>query len=105
MTARRRAHACTTAAILFATAGLYAAPVHANAGIAGLTGAILLTLAAASYRRQHRAELHRHERARRAAVAFPDPAPMPDWEQLAEQAAYDDAFEQIRRHYDHGTAA
>ena len=81
MTARRRAHACTTAAILFATAGLYAAPVHANAGIAGLTGAILLTLAATSYRRQHRAELHRHERARRAAIAFPDPAPMPDWEQ------------------------
>ena len=104
MTARRRAHACTTAAILFATAGLYAAPVHANAGIAGLTGAILLTLAATSYRRQHRAELHRHERARRAAIAFPDPAPMPDWEQLAEQARIDETFADMIGHYDEEAA-
>jgi hypothetical protein len=104
VTARHRAHACTLAALLFATAGAYAAPVHATAGIAGLTGAILLTLAAASYHRQHRAERDRHEQARRAATRFPDPKPMPDWEHLAEQARYDETFDAMISHWNEDAA-
>jgi hypothetical protein len=105
VTARRRAHACTTGAVASLTTAAIAIPLNPTAALVALAGGILLAACAGSYRTEHRAELARHERARRTAIPFPDPQPMPDWEQLAEQAAYDDAFEQIRRHYDHGTAA
>ncbi|MCX5522628.1 hypothetical protein OG342_07085 [Streptomyces bobili] len=37
--------------------------------------------------------------AERLARPYPDPAPMPDWERLAEQAAIDDTFADMIRHY------
>lgn len=104
MTARTRARCCQTAATLSAAAGLYAASVHPALGIPGAVAAVVLWLAACSYERQHLAELLRHERARRMAVVIPDPRPMPDWDRLAEQARYDEAFGDMISHYDEEAA-
>ena len=101
MTARRRAHACTTGAVLTLTTAVIAIPLNATAVLVACAGGILLAACAASYR----TEARHAARAALPAVPYPDPAPMPDWEQLAEQARYDEAFDKIRRHYDHGTAA
>ncbi|MDX3247168.1 hypothetical protein [Streptomyces sp. ME18-1-4] len=81
MTARSRAHACTTGAILNLTIAAITIPLNPTAALVACAGGILLAACAASYRTEHRAELARHERARRTAIPFPDPAPMPDWEQ------------------------
>lgn len=101
MTARRKAHACTAGAVLTLTVAVIAIPLNPTAALVALAGGILLAACAASYR----TETRRTAWAALPTIPYPDPAPMPDWQQAAEQAAYDDAFEQIRRHYDHGTAA
>ncbi|MGW0575153.1 hypothetical protein ACWD25_04105 [Streptomyces sp. NPDC002920] len=105
MTYRRRAHACTAAALIALAAGLLAVPFGPIPTLPGLAAALLLARAGVGYRRQHRALRERCEQARRAAVVIPDPQPMPDWERLDEQARYDAVFDEIARHYDHGTAA
>jgi hypothetical protein len=99
VTARTRARACWTTATLSLTLGVAAIPWGPGLAIPGIAGAIILAWIAAGYRDQHRACLLRHEAARRAALLMPDPAPMPDWERLAEQARYDDAFDKITRPY------
>lgn len=55
---------------------------------------------------------HTSRRLRRASAhvdaiirtTIPDPAPMPDWEHLAEQARIDEAFGQITRHWNEDAA-
>jgi hypothetical protein len=42
--------------------------------------------------------------AERLARPFPDPAPMPDWERLAEQAAIDEAFDDMISHWNEDAA-
>jgi hypothetical protein len=37
--------------------------------------------------------------AERLARPIPDPAPMPDWDQIAEQARYDDTFAEMTRNW------
>ncbi|WP_069769767.1 hypothetical protein [Streptomyces sp. LUP30] len=37
-------------------------------------------------------------------TTIPDPAPMPDWERIAEQTRYDEAFGQITRHWNEDAA-
>lgn len=68
-----------------------------------MTVALIAVLAlAAGWCVGHRAGRH----LRRAAVTAERLArPIPDWEQLAEQARYDTAFDEIRRNYDDRSAA
>jgi hypothetical protein len=101
VTPARKARACTAAAVVWFTAAAIATPLNPIAAIAGLAGGILATACAGSYR----TEARHAARAALPAIPYPDPQPMPDWEQAAEQARYDEAFDTIRRHYDHGTAA
>lgn len=100
MTARRRAHACTTGAVLTLTTAAIAIPLDATAALVALAGGILLAACAASYR----AEARRIARAALPTVPYPDPVPMPDWEQLAEQAAYDETFADMINHWNEDAA-
>jgi hypothetical protein len=95
VTPRARARACTTGAVLLLAAAILAANLIIGAG------AIALWLVARSYRRQARRESIRAET---LARPFPDPAPIPDWDEYAVQAAYDHAFNDIARRYDQETA-
>ena len=104
MTPRAKARTCTAAALLFLTAGIAAPPSNPGAGIAGIAGAVILWAAARSYRRQHWAMVFRCEQARRAAIAFPDPAPMPDYDRAAEQARYDATFGDMISHWNEDAA-
>lgn len=69
-----------------------------------MTAALIavLALAAAWYIGRHlrRAAVT----AERLARPFPDPAPMPDWERLAEQAAIDDTFDDMIRNWNQESA-
>jgi hypothetical protein len=104
MTAHTRARYCQTAATLSAAAGLYAATVQLALGVPGAIAALVLWLAACSYENQHLAELLAHEEARRAAIAIPDPRPMPEWEQIDEQTRYDETFDDMISHWNEEAA-
>jgi hypothetical protein len=41
--------------------------------------------------------------AERLARPFPDPAPTPDWDQLADQAAVNATFDEMIRHWNEAT--
>lgn len=103
MTARTRAHAYTTGALASAAAGGIAALWQSALAVPGLAGAVCLLLVAASYRADHRRNVEAFQ-AVRAAVVIPDPAPMPDWDRLAEQARYDETFGDMISHYDEEAA-
>lgn len=100
MTARRRAHACTTGAILTLTTAAIAIPLNTTAAIIALAGGILLAACAASYR----AEARQAARAALPAIPYPDPAPMPDWERAAEQARINETFTELISHWNEDAA-
>ncbi|MEH0574339.1 hypothetical protein QBA54_07545 [Streptomyces sp. B21-108] len=104
MTPRTKARTCTLAALLTAAAGLYAATVYPILGGPGAAAAFSLWMVGRSYRRQHWAMVFRCEQARRAAIRFPDPQPIPDYDQLAEQAAFDEAFGDMINHWNEDAA-
>ena len=81
MTPRGTARTLTTIAVLSALAGIAAIPCGALAVMLGLALAVICIGLAAGYRQRHYDDLHRHEQARRAAIAFPDPKPIPAPEQ------------------------
>lgn len=91
MTARAKARTCTLAGTVLAAAGLYAATVQAVLAIPGTAGAICLWMVAASYRADHRRNVTAFEAAREE-IPYPDPQPMPDYDRIAEQAAFDETF-------------
>lgn len=98
MTARTKARCCYAGALLSLAAGLIAACWQPCWAVFGLAGAVLLAATGNDYRRAHQ------RTARRARLPFPDPAPLPDWEQLAEQARYDDTFSNMISHWNEDAA-
>ncbi|MGW2048620.1 hypothetical protein ACWCPF_26065 [Streptomyces sp. NPDC001858] len=104
MTPQTKARYSTAAATLFAAAGIYAGATHPALGAPGAVAAIALYLVARSYRREHWQAAVDCEQARRVAIVIPDPAPMPDWEQLAEQARYDETFGDMISHWNEDAA-
>lgn len=104
MTPRAKAHTCTLAALLLGAAGLYAATVAPVLGGPGAAGAFALWMVGRSYQRQHRRVAVECEQARRAAVVLPDPQPIPDYDRIAEQARYDEAFGDMINHWNEDAA-
>lgn len=100
MTARRKAHACTAGAVASLTVAVIAIPLNTLAALAALAGGILLAACATSYR----AEARRTAWAALPVIPYPDPAPMPDWEQAAEQARYDETFGDMISHWNEDAA-
>jgi len=100
VTARRRAHACTTGAVLTLTTAAIAIPLNTTAAIIALAGGILLAACAASYR----TEARHTARTALPAIPYPDPAPMPDWDQLAEQARVNETFDDMINHWNEDAA-
>ncbi|WP_075737507.1 hypothetical protein [Streptomyces acidiscabies] len=83
MTARVRAYACYTGAVACLAAGLAVAPYGALYSIPGILAAALLVWVGVGYWDDHRADLLRHEQARRDALrAFPAPHPHTDGQPL-----------------------
>jgi hypothetical protein len=100
VTARRKAHTCTAGAVLTLTTAVIAIPLNTTAALVALAGGILLAACAASYR----TEARRAAWAALPTIPYPDPAPMPDWQQAAEQARFDETFADMIRNYDQEAA-
>lgn len=83
MTARGRAYACHTGAVAALACGLAVVPYGALYCTVGILAAVVLVWVGVGYWDDHRADLLRHEQARRAALrACPDPRPHTDGQPL-----------------------
>lgn len=103
MTPHTKARTCTAAALLSATAALTASTWHPALAIPGTASAICLWLVAASYRADHQRATLAFQTAREE-TPYPDPAPMPDYERIDEQARYDETFADMIRHWNEDAA-
>jgi hypothetical protein len=100
MTPARKARACTLGALACLTTAVTAIGLNPFAAILALAGGVILT----AYARTYRTEARRDAWAALPAIPYPDPAPMPDWEQLAEQAATKAAFDDMISHWNEDAA-